>query len=70
MTVEEPSYKLWDGSLQRGNKYMWAYDFKDNKKYEGCNDESTMEYYNVNTIIRILNSRSEKDKMDLIKLSD
>ncbi len=63
MTVEEPPQRLLDGSLRHNKKYMWAYDFKDNKEYRGYE-----EYY-TDTIIDILNSRSKKNKIDLIKPS-
>ena len=73
MTLEEPPHKQLNGNSQV-KKYVWAYDFKDNKEYKVYCDRNRMEYSNIDsgdidTIIGILNSRSKEDKTDLIKSS-
>lgn len=73
MTLEEPSRRQLNGS-SLVKKYVWAHDFKDNKEYIVYCDKNRMEYSNIDssdidTIIRILNSRSKEDKTALIKPS-
>lgn len=66
MTVEEPPDSLLNRRSQV-EKYMWAYDFKNNKEYETSYNEFFLNYHDVSTIINILNSRSKEKKMDLIE---
>ncbi len=61
LTVEEPPHKRYDTDVfgnilgyyyEQNDKYIWSYDFRDGK-----------EYNDMNSIMSILNSRSETVKM-------
>ena len=60
LTVDEPSHRGYyidvfgnkTGHYEQNEKYIWAYDFKNGK-----------EYYDKETILNILSSRSEKGEL-------